>query len=57
MIPYKGKDYIKNGYLVDLNIETWDKMEQRARRAVRKAENLGLTVLESKNSSEINVGS
>jgi len=53
MIQYKGKDYVKQGYLVNLDLATWDKMEQRARRAVRKANNLGLTVFESKSSSKI----
>lgn len=54
MMPYTGKDYVKNGYLITLELESWNKISKEARWAIKKAENIGLSVVESKTTSKIN---
>lgn len=53
MKPYIGKDYIKKGYLVTLELESWDKISKKARWSIKKAESLGLKMVESKTTSKI----
>lgn len=54
MMPYTGKDYVKKGYLIILELESWDKISKEARWAIKKAENLSLSAVESKTTSKIN---
>lgn len=53
MIPYKGKDYVKKGYLVTLELESWNKISKEARWSVKKAESHGLSMIESKTTDKI----
>src|SRR3972149_4207640 len=53
MTPYKGKDYVKNGYLAALELESWNKISKEARWSVKKAKSHGLSILESKTTDSI----
>lgn len=53
MIPYKGKDYVNNGYLAALELESWNKISKEARWSVKKAKRHGLSILESKTTDRI----
>src|SRR3989304_10243456 len=53
MTPYKGKDYVKNGYLAALELESWNKISKEARWSVKKAKSHGLSILESKSTGRI----